>query len=69
MVRQVRLYSGETVSFEWDWMKNCKYRNTACQAVVAWDANGEPKHRGERGTKAWRTADTRFPARRSEWND
>lgn len=63
------VYSGETVSFEWDWDETGKYRNAACQTVVAWDANGEPKRRGERGNKAWRTADTRLPVRRSEWND
>ncbi|MBZ9810943.1 MULTISPECIES: hypothetical protein [unclassified Mesorhizobium] len=63
------VYSGETVSFAWDWGESGKYRNADCLSVVAWDQDGKPKRRGERGSKPWRTADTRLPARRGEWND
>ncbi len=63
------VYSRETVSFDWDWDETGKYRNADGLSVVAWSADGKPQRRGERGTKPWRTADTRLPARRSEWND
>ncbi len=63
------VYSGETVSFDWDWDHTGKYRNIDGSTLVAWNSNGEPQHRGERGSKPWRTSDTRLPARRSEWDD
>lgn len=63
------VYSGETVSFAWDWDETGKYRNADSLSVVAWGQDGKPKRRGDRGSKPWRTADTRLPARRSEWKD
>lgn len=63
------VYSGETVSLDWAWDETGKYRNTDSLSVVAWGADGKPKRRGERDSKPWRTAETRLPARRSEWKD
>ena len=63
------VYENETVSSEWDWDATGRNRNANCLTLVAWGADGKPKRRGERGAKPWRTADTRLPARRSEWND
>jgi hypothetical protein len=63
------VYKDETVSFEWEWDETGKYRNVDPLSVVAWGPDGNAKRRGERGNKPWRTADTRLPARRSEWND
>jgi hypothetical protein len=63
------VHKGETISFDWDWDKDQRYRNVDVASVVARKPNGELIRRGERGSKAWRTADTRLPARRSEWKD
>lgn len=62
-------YKGELVSFDWEWDESGKYRNVDVTSVVAWSKAGEKIIRGERGSKKWRTADTRLPARRSEWKD
>jgi hypothetical protein len=63
------VYKGETVSFDWDWDEDKRYRNVEISSVFAVRANGEEVVRGDRGSKAWRTADNRLPARRSEWKD
>lgn len=63
------VYKGETVSFDWEWDQTGKYRNVDRGSIVAWSSTGEPVLRGHRGDKKWRTADTRLPARRSEWDD
>lgn len=63
------VYRGETVSFEWEWDEDRRYRNIDVTSVVAHKQSGEDVARGERGSKTWRTADTRLPARRSEWKD
>src|ERR1043165_9507749 len=63
------VYKGETVSFDWDWDKDQRYRNVDVASVVAWKPNGEQFWRGERSSKTWRTAYNRLPARRSEWKD
>lgn len=63
------LYKGETVSFDWDWDEGKRYRNVDASSVVALKANGEEIVRGDRGSKPWRTANNRLPARRSEWKD
>jgi len=63
------VYKGETVSFDWAWDETKQYRNIDRATVVAWSKSGEPVIRGDRGDKKWRTADTRMPVRRSEWND
>ncbi|ESX82671.1 MULTISPECIES: hypothetical protein [unclassified Mesorhizobium] len=63
------VYKNEVVSFEWQWSENQKYRNIDRGTVIAWTPDGEHKLRGERGSKVWRTADTRPPGRRTEWDD
>ena len=63
------VYKGETVSFDWEWDESSTYRNVDRASVVAWSKADEQVRRGERGDKRWRTADTRLPARRSEWKD
>ncbi|MCM5689771.1 hypothetical protein M8037_13325 [Sinorhizobium meliloti] len=63
------VFKGEIVSFNWEWNDTQKYRNVNVLTVVAFDSKGNERRRGERGTKLWRTADTRPPGRRSEWGD
>ena len=63
------VYKGETVSFDWEWDESGKYRNVDVASVVAWSKAGDKIVRGDRGSKKWRTADNRLPARRSEWKD
>ncbi|MCZ4292054.1 hypothetical protein [Hoeflea alexandrii] len=63
------VFKGETVSFDWEWDETHKYRNADAASVLAWTADGKQRRRGERGSKIWRTADTRPPGRRSEWGD
>lgn len=60
------VYKGETVSFDWEWDESGKYRNVDVTTVVAVSKASVEIIRGDRGTKKWRTADTRLPARRSE---
>ena len=63
------VYASDTVSFEWEWDSSRTYRNIKTETLQAWTKAGSPVARGERGTKKWRTAVTRLPARRSEWSD
>ncbi|MDP9838645.1 hypothetical protein J2T09_003417 [Neorhizobium huautlense] len=63
------VFKNETVSFDWDWDSTQKYRNVDVTSVVAYGKSDEGIRRGERGSKPWRTATTRPPARRSEWDD
>jgi hypothetical protein len=63
------VYNGETVSFDWDWDTSRTYRNIALPTLVARTASGTDIRRGERDAKTWRTAETRLPARRSDWKD
>jgi len=63
------VYKGETASFDWEWDESRTYRNVKLASIVSWTKAGEPVRRGERGSKPWRTADNRMPARRSEWKD
>lgn len=63
------VYKGETVSFDWEWDATGKYRNADLASVVAFKAGGEQVRRGNRGDKKWRTANTRPPGRRSEWEN
>lgn len=63
------VFKGETVSFDWDWDETKRFRNVVADSVVAHGRDGSPVVRGSRGGKAWRTAETRLPARRSEWKD
>ncbi|WP_051960688.1 hypothetical protein [Devosia riboflavina] len=37
------VYSGETVSFDWDWDQTGKYRNIDGRTLVAWNSSGEPQ--------------------------
>lgn len=64
-----KLVSGEHVSFAWKWDETGIFRNVDYLSVAACGGDGHPIHRGDRGTKPWRTADTRLPLRWSEWND
>jgi hypothetical protein len=63
------VYKGERVSFDWDWDETNRFRNVVVNSVVAHKRDGSPLIRGSRDDKAWRTADTRLPARRGEWKD
>lgn len=63
------VYKGEAVSFDWEWDASGKYRNVDLASVVAFKPNGEQLRRGDRGNKKWRTANTRPPGRRSEWEN
>lgn len=63
------VYKGETVSFDWDWDASQTYRNIALPTLVAHNAAGEAIVRGDRGSKTWRTAETRPLGRRAEWKD
>jgi hypothetical protein len=63
------VYKGETVSFDWEWDETKRFRNVAIDSVVAHKRDGSPVTRGSRGGKAWRTAENRLPARRSNWKD
>lgn len=63
------VFKGETVSFDWDWDETKRFRNVVVDSVVAHRRDGSPVVRGSRGGKAWRIAETRLPARRSEWKD
>lgn len=63
------VFAGDTVSFEWDWDSLKRYRNIDPDSVVTRNKHGETVVRGERGAKKWRTAVTRPPGRRSEWDD
>ena len=62
-------YAGEAVSFDWRWDPSGTYRNIDPESFAVWNKAGQPVVRGNRGTKPWRTADTRPPGRRSEWKD
>jgi len=61
------VHKGETVGFDWEWDSSGKYRNADLASVVAFKPNGEEVWWGDRGNKKWRTANTRPPGRRSEW--
>ena len=63
------VYASETVSFDWEFDPTGRYRNVSVATIVAHTAKGEDVRRGDRGGKVWRTAETRLPARRSEWKD
>lgn len=62
-------FKGESVSFDWEWDESKTYRNVDRDSFLAFKSDGSEQLRGERGEKAWRTADTRPPGRRSEWKD
>lgn len=62
-------YAGDAVSFTWSWDPSRQFRNIDADSVVVEDKAGKRVVRGERGSKKWRTADTRLPARRREWKD
>jgi hypothetical protein len=63
------VYKREKVSFDWDWDPNRSYRNIDASSVVALTESGEEVRRGQRNSKKWRTANTRPPGRRSDWED
>jgi hypothetical protein len=63
------VFASDTVTFDWAWDPSQKYRNIVRESIQVWDKNGSPVVRGNRGSKPkLRTAQTRLPARRSEWN-
>lgn len=63
------VFKGDLVSFDWDWNETRKYRNIHEDTVQTWDSNGKEVVRGERGTKPWRSADTRLPVSSREAAD
>lgn len=62
------VFKADTVSFEYDVVDD-KYNNIKIETLVTVDKSGNEVVRGNRATKKLRTADTRLPARRSEWKD
>lgn len=64
------VFASDSVTFDWAWDASVKYRNIVKDSVRTLDKNGTPVVRGNRGSKpTLRTAQTRLPARRSEWKD
>ncbi|GAA0317880.1 hypothetical protein GCM10009087_30320 [Sphingomonas oligophenolica] len=64
------VFASDTVAFDWAWDASGKYRNIVKESIRTLDKNGVPVVRGNRGSKPkLRTAQTRLPARRSEWKD
>lgn len=64
------VFASDTVAFDWAWDASGKYRNIIKESILTSDKNGMPVVRGNRGSKpTLRTAQTRLPARRSEWKD
>lgn len=63
------VFVGDTVAFDWELAATKTYRNINSATIETWDKNGNPVMRGLRGTKKWRTADTRMPASRREQRD
>jgi hypothetical protein len=61
------IYKSDTVSFEWEFDATEKYRNADPDSIRVIDKTGHKVVRGERGTKAWRTATQRAPVSRREW--
>lgn len=62
-------FSSDQITFRWSWGSTERYRNIDSETLEVWDKAGNPVIRGIRGFKPWRTAETRLPARRSEWKD
>lgn len=57
----------DEVAFRWQWDRTRQYRNVIPDTLQAWDKEGNPVHRGLRGTKPkLRTAPSRLPGRRNE---
>jgi hypothetical protein len=64
------VFVNDEVSFSWEWDRTQQYRNLVPESLQTWDKAGNLVNRGLRGTKPkLRTALTRLPGRRSEWND
>lgn len=63
------VFKDDLVSFEWDWDETRQYRNIDPDSVQVWNASGQEVVRGERGSKHWRSADTRLPGSRREAAD
>jgi hypothetical protein len=62
-------FAKDTISFDWLWDETERYRNIDSGTIVTKDASGKVVLRGERGTKPWRTAETRMPVSRREQRD
>jgi hypothetical protein len=63
------VFKTDTVSFVWNLDPSGKYRNVIPESIEVIDKDGKPVVRGERGSKKWRTAETRAPVSRREWRD
>lgn len=64
------VFTADTVTFDWAWDTTSKYRNIIKDSIRVWDKNDVLVVRGNRGSKPkLRTAQTRLPARRSDWKD
>lgn len=63
------VFASDTVEFIWIWDKTGKYRNVLTNSVVTLNKAGKPVVRGERGSKEWRSAETRMPASKRETRD
>lgn len=68
--KQKWVFASDVVSFKWMWDPTEQYRNIVKDSLRTWDRRGAAVIRGNRGSKPiLRTAETRLPARRSEWSD
>jgi hypothetical protein len=63
------VYSGDVLSFDWEWDESQRYRNILADTIKTRDKYGNVIVRGERSSKPWRTATTRLPASRREQRD
>lgn len=63
------IYQSDTAQFSWEWDATGKYRNIIPETIKTLNKSGETIVRGERGTKKWRTAESRMPASRREQRD
>lgn len=62
------VFKADTVSFEYDVVDDM-YNNIKIATLATVDSNGNEVVRGNRTAKKLRTADTRLPARRSDWKE
>ena len=63
------IYASDSVTFRWSWDKSRQYRNVIPETIRTFAQSGKEVVRGERGSKNWRTAETRLPVSRREARD
>jgi hypothetical protein len=64
------VFSGDTVSFDWEFDATKTYRNILTKTLKTRDGRGSPVVRGDRTIKQrWRTTPARMPGSRREQRD